>query len=200
VTGEFDKKTHFGRAGEYFAMSELLLRGWNVAVPVVDVGDDVFIIDDNDKTTRRLQVKTAAGVRDGTAFPPKYNALFGLSRRQLREAQPIELFFLFLARIERGWRFLIVPRYELVQIRDDFVNAPRPAKRGRPPVADAEAMTDGLTFNITIEGSSAYGWGSSLSRFLDQWPAEIPEVTGGPGSVALTEREGAPAPSRDPET
>lgn len=31
-------------------MSELLLRGWNVAVPVVDVGDDVFVVDD---TTRR---------------------------------------------------------------------------------------------------------------------------------------------------
>jgi hypothetical protein len=54
-----DKKTQFGRAGEYFAMSEVLLRGWNVAVPVVDVGDDVFVIDDNDKTTWRLQVKTA---------------------------------------------------------------------------------------------------------------------------------------------
>lgn len=53
-----DKRTHFGRAGEYFAMSELLLRGWNVAVPVVDVGDDVFMIDDNDKTTFRLQVKS----------------------------------------------------------------------------------------------------------------------------------------------
>ena len=54
-----DKTTHFGRAGEYFAMSELLLRGWNVAVPVVDVGDDVFVIDDSDKKTRRLQVKTS---------------------------------------------------------------------------------------------------------------------------------------------
>jgi hypothetical protein len=33
-----EKRSHFGRAGEFFAMSELLLRGWNVAVPVVDVG------------------------------------------------------------------------------------------------------------------------------------------------------------------
>jgi hypothetical protein len=33
-----DKTTHFGRAGEYFVISELLLRGWNVAIPVVDVG------------------------------------------------------------------------------------------------------------------------------------------------------------------
>jgi hypothetical protein len=69
VTGESDKKTHFGRAGEYFAMSELLLRGWNVAVPVVDVGDDVFIIDDNDKTTHRIQVKARSGEREGKTDP-----------------------------------------------------------------------------------------------------------------------------------
>src|SRR5690606_23258604 len=55
-----EKPTHFGRAGEFFTMSELLLRGWNVAVLVVDVGDDVFVIDDNDKTTYRMQVKPAA--------------------------------------------------------------------------------------------------------------------------------------------
>ncbi len=75
-----DKKTHFGRAGEYFAMSELLLRGWNVAVPVVDVGDDVFVIDDNDKTTWRLQVKTAEGEANGGSVKAK----FTLSRAQLR--------------------------------------------------------------------------------------------------------------------
>jgi hypothetical protein len=61
-----DKTTHFGRAGEFFAMSELLLRGWNVAVPVVDVGDDAFVIDDNDKTTWRLQVKSA----EAETMPP----------------------------------------------------------------------------------------------------------------------------------
>jgi hypothetical protein len=27
------------------------LRGWNVAVPVVDIGDDVLVIDDDDETS-----------------------------------------------------------------------------------------------------------------------------------------------------
>ncbi len=28
-------------------MAEFLLRGWNVAIPEVDVGDDIFVVDDN---------------------------------------------------------------------------------------------------------------------------------------------------------
>jgi hypothetical protein len=93
------KRTHFGRAGEFFAMSEILLRGWNVAVPVVDVGDDVFIIDDNDKRTFRLQVKS--GRVDGGV------ATFTLSRPQLRATLPIELLYMFQVALTvdgaRGW-------------------------------------------------------------------------------------------------
>jgi hypothetical protein len=90
-----DKRTHFGRAGEYFAMSELLLRGWNVAVPVVDVGDDAFVIDDRDKTTRRVQVKTAMAepMRAKGEGAERVCASFKLSRTQLRTRQPIELFY-----------------------------------------------------------------------------------------------------------
>ena len=40
-----------GRAGQLVVMAELLLRGWNVAMPEVDVGDDVFVVED---ATRRL--------------------------------------------------------------------------------------------------------------------------------------------------
>ena len=99
-----DKTTHFGRAGECFAMSELLLRGWNVAVPVVDVGDDVFVIDDNDKTTWRLQVKSAEGESIPEADGGGVTARFALSRVQLRTPQPIELFFMLIIRHEGTWR------------------------------------------------------------------------------------------------
>jgi hypothetical protein len=70
-----DKKTHFVRAGEYYGMSELLLRGWNVAVPVVDVGDDVFVIE------------------------------------------------MLLIRVDASWRFLVIPRTSLLEIRNAYVVA-----------------------------------------------------------------------------
>ena len=35
-----------GRAGQLAVMAELLLRGWNTAIPEVDVGDDIFVVRD----------------------------------------------------------------------------------------------------------------------------------------------------------
>ena len=51
--------SYFGRAGHLFVMSEFLLRGWNVAIPEVDQGDDIFVVKHLDGTFRRVQVKSA---------------------------------------------------------------------------------------------------------------------------------------------
>ena len=207
-----DKRTHFGRAGEYFAMSELLLRGWNVAVPVVDVGDDVFVIDDNDKTTWRLQVKTSmVEVVPAAGGPPaaeRLRASFMLSRAQLRTAQPIELFYMLAMRLQRRWRFLIVPRTEMLAIRERYVEGARGrAGRGRPPAGDADARSDGLRLVVELEGDEAVGWDAPLTSYLDVWPDALPVIAGGPGSVAGAATGGATTataagldPSRDPET
>ena len=32
-----------GRAGQMAVMAEFLIRGYNVAIPEVDVGDDIFL-------------------------------------------------------------------------------------------------------------------------------------------------------------
>ncbi len=197
-----DKKTHFGRAGEYFAMSELLLRGWNVAVPVVDVGDDVFVIDDNDRTTWRLQVKSAEGESIREADGGGVTARFNLSRAQLRTPQPIELFFMLIVRHEGAWRFLILPRVELLKVRDAYVDAGRAREgRGRRPLGDHAAKTDGLGLEVVLKGPEATGWDAPLTPYLDRWPEELAPVTGGPGAVgraAIPLAEG-PARSRDRE-
>src|SRR5262249_41736184 len=60
-------KLYFGRSGELAAMSELLYRGHNVADPEVDVGDDVFVVRDEEDRVTRVQVKSAnaTGQHDG---------------------------------------------------------------------------------------------------------------------------------------
>lgn len=148
-----EKTTHFGRAGEYAAMSELLLRGWNVAVPVVDVGDDVFVINDDDKTTFRVQVKSAYAIPVDAGHPQQQNAWtasFNLSRAQLRAQEQIELFYMLMVRTDMGWRSLVIPRQRLFDIHDAYVSTP-PGGRGRPPKTHDSASTDGLSLEVRID-------------------------------------------------
>jgi hypothetical protein len=48
---------YLGKAGHLAVMSEFLTRGWNVAIPEVDIGDDIFVVQDESGTLRRIQEK-----------------------------------------------------------------------------------------------------------------------------------------------
>jgi len=158
--------------------SELLLRGWNVAVPVVDVGDDVFVVDDNDKTTYRLQVKAAEPKQiEGGGLV----ASFLLSRRQLKQVLDIELFFMLLIRDGARWRFLVIPRPELAAIREKAEQNDGQSRPGRALVPDTLAKRDDLNVSIELSGGQATLWGQSLDRFVDQWPDQLPIIVNGPG-------------------
>jgi hypothetical protein len=87
-------------AGHYAAMSEFLYRGYNVAVPAVDIGDDVYVVEDRVETMWRLQVKTSNA-------PEAPEGTYQLSRRQLREIKANELFFMFVIRWVARWRFIL---------------------------------------------------------------------------------------------
>ncbi|MFO7565123.1 MAG: group I intron-associated PD-(D/E)XK endonuclease [Enhygromyxa sp.] len=174
-----EKRTHFGRAGEFFAMSELLLRGWNVAIPAVDVGDDVFVIDDNDKTTLRVQVKSRLIQRNDKTNLPE--ASFTISRAQLRTGFSTRLIYMFLVRESSTWRFFVIPQLQLSRLHNRYVEAPKSGP-GRPPKRHQEATTDSLTFTISLEGEPRV-WGASLADFESTWPDELPEIRNGPGSV-----------------
>jgi len=50
---------YLGKTGHLSVMSEFLTRGWNVAIPEVDIGDDIFVVQDDNGTLRRVQVKTS---------------------------------------------------------------------------------------------------------------------------------------------
>ncbi|HVI01204.1 MAG TPA: hypothetical protein VM869_20950 [Enhygromyxa sp.] len=160
-------------------MSELLLRGWNVAVPVVDVGDDVFVIDDNDKTTRRVQVKSSLiGPNDKTG---RLEASFTLSRAQLRSTHATPLIYMLLARERTKWRRFVIPRDHLLELHNSYVQAPKSGP-GRPPKTHEDAKTDNLVLTISLEGEPQ-AWGAVLTEFESAWPEELPEVRSGPGTV-----------------
>jgi hypothetical protein len=98
---------YVGRAGQMAVMAEFLWRGWNVALPEVDVGDDVLVVKDDSGDLWRVQVKTATAQpqRDG------YSAQFSLSLRQLKAPRTPDLVYVFAIRSPTGWEpFVIIDR------------------------------------------------------------------------------------------
>jgi hypothetical protein len=174
-----EKRSHLGMAGHYAAMSEFLYRGYNVAVPAVDIGDDVYVVEDQVGTMWRLQVKTTDGPRENIGT-------YQLSRYQLRNEKANELFFMFVTRWQQRWRFLLIGRSALAEIRDTFEAADRAGRRGRRPATDADAMSDSLALKLEWRERDAIGWGASFARYLDCWPDTFPENPGGPGSVRIS--------------
>lgn len=102
---------YVGRAGQMAVMSELLWRGLNVAIPEVDVGDDIFVVKDEAGAFWRVQVKTA------TAQPQLagYSAQFSVSLDQLEFSRNPDLIFVFAVRNAGWWEpFIIIDRRTLL--------------------------------------------------------------------------------------
>ena len=107
---------YFGKAGHLFVMSEFLLRGWNVAIPEVDVGDDIFVVRDLNGELKRVQVKTSKStylLKDG------YSAQFKLSVKQLRDTLK-SIHYVFLVRkIDKWSDFLIIDQQTLLGLYEN---------------------------------------------------------------------------------
>jgi hypothetical protein len=176
-----DKRSHLGMAGHHAAMAEFLYRGYNVAVPAVDIGDDVYIVEDQAGTMWRLQVKTADQLQGRLAT-------YRLSREQLGRVKANELFYMFMVRGRGGWRFILIARTQLFAIRTAFETADRSRRRGPRPIADAQATSDSLSLRIEWRPEDARGWDASFAPYLDRWPAVFAERSFGPGAVRSSVR------------
>ena len=102
--------SHTGKAGQLAAMAEFLLAGYNVAIPEVDTGDDVYVVHDLMGRFWRVQVKT------GTAERMQYGhrAQFWIPLAQLhRRILPAFIYVLALRRGVGDWEFVVIPRHDL---------------------------------------------------------------------------------------
>ena len=106
---------YVGKAGQCAVMAELALRGYNVAIPEVDVGDDIFVLNDATGRLFRIQVKTATGKR--LVKPVKdrrpYRCQFSLRRAHLKNSSKSGSYYVLAARCGGAWRFLIFKTYIL---------------------------------------------------------------------------------------
>src|SRR5690349_2763581 len=97
-------KLRVGRAGQLAVMSELLLRGYNVAIPEIDVGEDVWVVQDSRAHVWPVQVKTGTGKRKGYG----YSGGFAIPLRQLRTPRfPLLIYVLALRAGVGRWEFVV---------------------------------------------------------------------------------------------
>lgn len=164
-----------GMSGQFAAMSEFLWRGYNVAIPAVDVGEDVFVVEAGQGVLRRVQVKTAG---TGSVAAGTKTVQFNLSRSQLN-LQPggSDLFFMLLARWDDvdakiPWRFLLLRSEEISRLR--LTPSPGAPRRGSPPLTDRDAKNDVLNMKVVFSATDAVAWGHSLAEFLDKWSKDWP--------------------------
>lgn len=114
MTKKFNQ--YLGKAGHLTVMSEFLMLGWNVAIQEVDIGDDIFVVQDDNGTLRRVQVKTSTS----TSRKSSYSAQFSVSVKNLRNITNVLVHYIFITRHNHEWSKPVVIRQDF--LLDHFEN------------------------------------------------------------------------------
>jgi hypothetical protein len=99
---------YLGKAGHLAVMSEFLTRGWNVAIPEVDVGNEIFVVQDDIGKLKRVQVKTSTSTVRKTAFSGQFN----ISLTQLRDRRTDPVHYVFIVRNNDQWTKPVIIRQD----------------------------------------------------------------------------------------
>jgi hypothetical protein len=155
-----------GRSGQLAVMAEFLIRNLNVAIPEVDIGDDIVVVrDDHDEITR-VQVKTANATE--LKKPGTFSAQFRIPLEQLEKGPPRLAYAFAVRRFNRWEEFLIVRRRVLYELWTDY-------KVGS---ADGRGyLVLKLTFSMSdVRAKKKLSFQPFRARF-DPWPPtdEIPD-------------------------
>jgi hypothetical protein len=104
---------YLGKGGQFASMACFLVRGWNVATPEVDTGDDLFVIEDAQGFFVRVQVKTSQAIERQNGF----SARFLLPLDQLQKRYNPELYYVFMVLRHHEWvDKIIIPRSDLLDL------------------------------------------------------------------------------------
>jgi hypothetical protein len=149
----------------------LLHRECNAAVPIVDVGEDIFAFRAGDDQVARIQVKTA------NAKPLKteggYTAQFSVPLEQLGAEDNPPLFYILTVRLDRWWEdFIVINRTSLNDLR----------------VAEGLGTESNGTwkFTLSFRTDDVRSGGVSLQRYRNVWD-KLP-----PLETATGEESGSP--------
>ena len=97
------------KAAHLSVMAGLAWRGYNVAMPEIDIGDDIFAVKDHSGNMWRIQVKYSQAKAQKNGI----SATFGCRKDQLEKATSPELYYVFVFRKGEGWQYAIFSRASL---------------------------------------------------------------------------------------
>lgn len=148
------KQTQYtGRAGQLAVMAEFLVRGYNVAIPEVDVGDDIFVVSDESGDYSRVQVKTTLAKPTRHGYSARY--VIKLSQLERRTFPPS--WYVFANRIGDEWSsFLVIPRQNLYELYDNY---------------EIGSLTKSglITLYLSYREDSVICSEQDLSKYLNNW-------------------------------
>jgi hypothetical protein len=141
-----------GRGGHFAVMAEFLMRGYNVAIPEVDTGDDVFVVQDDSGDMWRIQVKTANAREHRGGF----RAQFALKGSQLSMPASPDVNYVFAVRHLHRWQdFLVFDRSTLKELFETQ-NA---GSTDRPK----------LTLTVVFSDDDAVALSQSVQLYRNNW-------------------------------
>jgi hypothetical protein len=142
-----------GRSGQLAVIAEFLRRGYNAAIPEIDVGDDIFVIEDATGKLSRVQVKSAIGKGKHRVY-----AIFNLSLKQLERARVPELWYVFAVYHHELWREFVVVRRDVLQ-----------SLHARSGFGRIEKQAGRLTFYVSFSDDDVRCGGMSLQTYRGNW-------------------------------
>lgn len=148
---------YVGKAGHLAVMAEFCIRGYNVAMPEIDIGDDVFVVNDTSGAYWRVQVKTSNATRQAASRAYQ----FRLKNSSITTPQTPELYFIFVMRWETGWRYAMIERTVLNNyvVANDLGTAAGDYRQVNMTLSDDGVLT---------------GSGLMLTHHLDAWNTWAP--------------------------
>ncbi len=131
-------------------MSEFLVRGWNVGIPEVDVGDDIFVVRDSDGDFHRVQVKTA-----NARGKLRLSASYSFPLEQLRTPSQPEVTYVMVIRNGVKWTdFIVIRRTELWTLHSDGMG---------------NKVDDRMILRLKIREETIFCGDTDLSRYRNNW-------------------------------
>jgi hypothetical protein len=109
-------RAFFGRACQLAALAEFLLRRINVAIPEVDVVEDVFVVKGRDEKVMRVQIRGATAEEQQDSYTARFNVSW--DQLSLPGDKPPLVYVLVVRRSNCWSDFLVIRRATLFRLHE----------------------------------------------------------------------------------